>query len=320
MNKFRFTFTALAIMAFTLMISSSTQAQTTRTWVSGLGDDVNPCSRTAPCKTFAGAVSKTAVNGEINCLDPGGFGTVTLTKSMTIDCEDTQGSILNASVNGVVVSMAAADPVKTVRLRGLSINGANSGTITGSRGIIVSSSSTSGVKLFVDEVFIQNQVNDGIFFNGPGGDLVVRDSLVSNCNGIGIRALSTLAGSAGIIHVSVNRTTAHLNGQGMRFEGNTFGVISNSSASNNTLNGFVVFPVSTGGAEMNIVDSTANNNRQFGVFSGGTGQVGVVRIFNVTAFHNTSLQLEVASGGSILSNGQNHVGAPTDSPAVFTDQ
>src|SRR5690349_19227494 len=65
-----------------------------RTWVSGVGDDVNPCSRTAPCKTFAGAISKTDVNGEINCLDPGGFGAVTITKSITIDCHEIFASIL----------------------------------------------------------------------------------------------------------------------------------------------------------------------------------------------------------------------------------
>ncbi|HYP49581.1 MAG TPA: hypothetical protein VEQ34_01475, partial [Pyrinomonadaceae bacterium] len=61
------------------------QAQATRTWVSGVGDDVNPCSRTAPCKTFAGAISKTAKGGQISILDPGGFGTLTITKSITVD-------------------------------------------------------------------------------------------------------------------------------------------------------------------------------------------------------------------------------------------
>src|SRR5688572_30341368 len=104
------------------------------------------------------------------------------------------------------------------------------------------------------------------------------------------------------------------------FEGNSFGVVSNSTASNNTLNGFVVFPQSIGGAEMNIVDSTANNNRQFGVFAGGTGQAGVARIFNLTAFHNTSNQLNVSAGGSILSNGRNHIGTPTNAPGAFVDQ
>src|SRR2546429_9190606 len=74
MNKFRFTINALAIAIFTCAFASMAQAQATRTWVSGVGDDANPCSRTAPCKTFAGAISKTATNGEIDCLDPGGFG------------------------------------------------------------------------------------------------------------------------------------------------------------------------------------------------------------------------------------------------------
>src|SRR5215468_11638670 len=79
-------------------------AQATRTWVSGVGNDADPCSRTAPCKTFAGAISKTADGGEINCLDPGGFGTVTITKSMTIDCEGTMGSILASGTNGVNIN------------------------------------------------------------------------------------------------------------------------------------------------------------------------------------------------------------------------
>ena len=75
---------ATALLA--LFAAAPAQAQATRTWVSGVGDDVNPCSRRAPCKTFAGAISKTAAGGEINCLDPGGFGAVTVIKSMTIDC------------------------------------------------------------------------------------------------------------------------------------------------------------------------------------------------------------------------------------------
>jgi hypothetical protein len=317
----------LALVVCTFAFSAVAQAQATGTWVSGVGDDVNPCSRTAPCKTFAGAISKTATNGEINCLDPGGFGAVTITKSITIDCEDTQGRILASNTNGVVINLTAnPDTTNTVRLRGLSINGSGSSGITGIRGILVSSANTKQVKLFLDEIFIQNFINEGVFFNGPGGDLVVRDSLITNINGAGgqsgagIRTLSTLAGATGVIHVSVMRTTTHLSNQGVRFEGNSFGVVVNSTASNNTLNGFVVLPVSIGGAEMNITDSIANNNRQFGVFSGGTGQVGVVRIFNLTAFHNTTRQLEVTAGGSILSNTRNHIGVPTDAPGAFVDQ
>src|SRR5215212_6950494 len=100
---------ALALAAcFGIMagaMPSVSHAQATRTWVSGVGDDVNPCSRTAPCKTFAGAISKTAAGGEINCLDPGGFGAVTITKNLTIDCTGTLGGILSAGApSGVNVN------------------------------------------------------------------------------------------------------------------------------------------------------------------------------------------------------------------------
>src|SRR3989441_5262630 len=91
-------------------------AQASRTWVSGVGDDVNPCSRTAPCKTFAGAISKTAAGGEIDCLDPGGFGAVTITKAITIDCTGTFGSVLVSGTNGIVVQ--ATQGVDIVTLRG----------------------------------------------------------------------------------------------------------------------------------------------------------------------------------------------------------
>src|SRR5262249_46552802 len=104
-----------------LVLTTRAQAQASRTSVSGVGDDANPCTRVAPCKTFAGAISKTAPGGEIDCLDPGGFGAVTITKSITIDCGAGQvGSILAAGTNGISVSAAATD---TVRLRNLSIQG-----------------------------------------------------------------------------------------------------------------------------------------------------------------------------------------------------
>jgi len=99
--------------------ASPASAQATRTWVSGVGDDVNPCSRTAPCKTFAGAISKTAAGGEINCLDPGGFGAVTINKSLTIDCHFTEGGAL-AGGNGITVNALSTD---TVTIRGLDIFG-----------------------------------------------------------------------------------------------------------------------------------------------------------------------------------------------------
>ena len=117
---------ALATATGIFLLGATTQAtaQATRTWVSGVGDDVNPCSRTAPCKTFAGAISKTAARGEINCIDPGGFGAVTITKSITIDCVGVLAGVLVSGANGIIVNALSTD---TVILRNLDINGIGAG-------------------------------------------------------------------------------------------------------------------------------------------------------------------------------------------------
>src|SRR6188508_223353 len=106
----------MVVLALAVLAPPMVVGQATRTWVSGVGDDANPCSRTAPCKTFAGAISKTATGGEINVLDPGGFGGVTITKSITIDCEDTQGSILASGTNGINVNDGATAFPNTIRV------------------------------------------------------------------------------------------------------------------------------------------------------------------------------------------------------------
>src|SRR3954464_15007136 len=117
-----------------LALPGAAFGQATRTWVSGVGDDANPCSRTAPCKTFAGAISKTANGGEINCIDPGGFGGVTITKSLTIKCQYTEGGVLVAGTNAIVVNAAATDKVT---LRVLDINGTGVGAQVSLAGVKV---------------------------------------------------------------------------------------------------------------------------------------------------------------------------------------
>src|SRR5260370_26997709 len=107
MNRFSLVVRVFVLTIVALAFASISQAQATRTWVSGVGDDVNPCSRTAPCKTFAGAISKTAINGEIDVLDPGGFGAVTITKSITLDGTGTFGSILASGSNGININITA---------------------------------------------------------------------------------------------------------------------------------------------------------------------------------------------------------------------
>src|SRR4051794_41363610 len=98
---------AAAVVLLLLAGQAPVGAQATRTWVSGVGDDANPCSRTAPCKTFAGAISKTAINGEINCLDPGGFGAVTIAKSITIDCHEVMAGVLSRGFTRVILNNSA---------------------------------------------------------------------------------------------------------------------------------------------------------------------------------------------------------------------
>src|SRR6202790_327546 len=136
MKRFYYFFMVTCAICFCAMTSQA-QAQATRTWVSGLGDDANPCSRTAPCKTWAGAISKTADCGEMDALDPGGFGTVTITKGVKLDGGGGEGgqvaSILAAGTNGVVVNNTSSACNFTV-LRNLDINGPGTGGITGLNG------------------------------------------------------------------------------------------------------------------------------------------------------------------------------------------
>jgi len=159
--------------------------QATRTWVSGVGDDVNPCSRTAPCKTFAGAISKTAVNGEISVLDPGGYGAVTITKSITIDGKGTQASILSSLTNGIIINA----PGEVVTIRNLSINGAGNGIngirIMAAKKVIIEDCTVAGFTqkgidvnttapctVILNNVAIQN-AGDAIWIANEGGSVII---------------------------------------------------------------------------------------------------------------------------------------------------
>jgi len=186
-----------------LLASAPASAQATRTWVSGVGDDANPCSRTAPCKTFAGAISKTAPAGTINCLDPGGFGGVTITKAMNIRCVGLEAGVLVSGVNGIVVAAGASD---TVTLDGLDIEGLNSGP----NGVLINSgkevyilnsrihqftqngvtlNNTAGVsRVIVHNSFIHNNGVGGINVTGPSNVATVTSSTISSAGNFGLQA------------------------------------------------------------------------------------------------------------------------------------
>lgn len=178
--------TSLAALAVLALASSTAHAQATRTWVSGVGDDANPCSRTAPCKTFAGAISKTAAGGEINAIDPGGFGAVTITKAITLNGSGSLTSTLFTSTNGVVVNAGAND---VVVLRGLYLQGAGTG-LNGVRFL-------RGKALHVEDCLIQGGTLAGISFQPDAAQTTPAQLLVRSTTIRDFAAAGILVQSAG---------------------------------------------------------------------------------------------------------------------------
>ena len=282
-------FAATVLLVFA---AASANAQATRTWVSGVGDDVNPCSRTAPCKTFAGAISKTARNGEISVLDPGGYGAVTITKSITINGTPGAGygAILASLVNGVIINITdATDTRRTVRLNWLDINGAS----TGINGVRIVSGQLAGVS-----VVIENSVIDGFTGRGisdernNGGKLVVSNSVIRHTvdSGIRIAAGGTNKIDATLSNVRVHNSAAAaltVNGGAKAmvsnsvFSGSNFGLDieqanSEATVDNSTVSGNTTGIFTTGGAVLRLSNSNVSFN--------GTGVNGTVNSFSNNRF------------------------------------
>ncbi len=252
----------LALVAFIFAVSSAAQAQATRTWVSGVGDDVNPCSRTAPCKTFAGAISKTAAGGEIDALDPGGFGSVTITKNLTIDGTTGQGfgSILASGTTGVNVNDSATATPNTivVTLRNLSINGA--GTTLGTNGI----NFTSGRRLNVEGCQIFNFSTTGIRVaqtvatNNTGTFIHINNTNIYNT----VRGID-LSNTIAFVSAVVNNSTIANMTDGVRVQTNGHITLNNSS---------VTF-ASAAGVNMSVGAGTSANIINTVVSHNGTGLI-----------------------------------------------
>jgi hypothetical protein len=297
--KTRLASVAAIAIAATMVSATPASAQATRTWVSGTGDDVNPCSRTAPCKTFAGAISKTAAGGEINCLDPGGFGAVSIIKSMTISCPYTEGGAL-AGGNGITVNMPAT--TDTTFLRGLDIFGVNppsngvrfinNGTLHIEDCVIrrFNAASSAGVSVAVTgaaELHMNNVViaengsgatGGGIVLApGVGGSLkaTIRNSRVNHNANFGIRADST-NGSITLVM------------EGNDISGNASGV---SLQSGQLINAFLLNSVVSGNTTVGVV---------------GNGPVVALRVGNTTITGNT-LGVSAVGGAQVLSYGNNRL-------------
>lgn len=280
--------------ALFLVWTSALHAQASRTWVSGVGDDANPCSRTAPCKTFAGAISKTAAGGEISVLDPGGFGAVTITKSITINGSGQLAGILAAGVTGITINAASTD---TVILRNISLVGFGTG-LTGIRVL-------NAAAVHVEGVDISGFTTKGISVEsvvGANVALIVKDSVIRNNRGAnsgGILIKPTGTATAVITNTQVQQNTF-----GLRVEdrGNT--TAANSDFSNNENNGVAAFAAAQAAA-INLESCTVTNNKtSSGVLTSGANSP-VVRLSNVDIFNNlTGINI---TSGSVVSFGNNRV-------------
>ena len=311
MTKLYGTTRTLLVICFMLAVASAAQAQATRTWVSGVGDDVNPCSRTAPCKTFAGAISKTAKDGEITVLDPGGFGAVTITKSIYINGTHGAGfgGILSALTTGIIINITdPADVRKAVRVRSIDINGAS----TGVNGISI---------LAANNVWIEDSVIDGTTGNGTSSGIGVRVATAASCN---------LFISDSMIHkhvtgVRVTTTSgfAVANLRNCNIEGNTTGVDSST-------NGFVTVDhsriatnqtdgvkTSAAGAQLNVRETTlANNGTAINAAASSTVRaISNLILNNTTGFGGT--MAAISTDGQNRSAGNTTPGAPTGAPVTL---
>ncbi len=304
MTKFYPTIKAFLLVTFVLALTSAAQAQATRTWVSGVGDDISPCSRTAPCKTFSRAHSVTAKDGEISVLDPGGYGTVNITKSIYINGTHGAGygSILNAATTGVIVNITdALDVRKAVRLRALDINGVSTGT--------------NGVSILAaNNVWIEDSVIDGNTGNGTTTGIGVRISATASCN----LFISDTVIHKNVTGVRVTTTSgfAVANLRNVNIEGHTTGVdaalngfvtIADSRIANNSTNGVVT---SASGAQLNVRDSVlSNNGTAVNAAAGSTVRaLSNLLLNNTTGFGGTTAAIQ--TDGQNVNAGNTTPGAP----------
>ncbi len=262
------------------LFATPASAQATRTWISGVGDDVNPCSRTAPCKTFAGAISKTAAGGEIDTLDPGGFGAVTVTKAITLADEGVgEAGILVAGTNGVTVN-CATDPNCVVQIRGLIIDGGPVGSNSLSAVRFV-----AGKALQINNTVMRNFTGGspngyGVNFNPNGpAQLQVTDCIITTNgqqgSGAGVGAgISIIPQAGGSAKVTIVRTSFANNANGVRVDNTnaaaaTNVVIQNSTVDTSATHGIAVVNPSAGTPQKDTitVENTVVSN------SGGDGIV-----------------------------------------------
>jgi len=282
-------------------------AQNTRSWVSGVGDDVNPCSRTAPCKTFAGAISKTSAGGEINCLDPGGFGAVTITKALTIDCSNGSGiaGVLASGTNGIIVNAGAND---VVVLRNLDINGAASAAAgMGLNGIRYLAGRALHVENCTIYQFSQKGIDAALANVAGSHSLFVSNTKILNNLGAGQGAIviSTPAANTAVIDATITNTILQGNSRGLFVGDHAKVAVNNSTVTGNQGDGFVANGAAAATNAILFIDnSTASLNTATAVNAQTNA---TIRIAHMQISGNAVGMAFGGASSSLLSFGNNDV-------------
>jgi hypothetical protein len=281
----------LKLAAFVAMGTGLMYGQASRTWVSGLGDDANPCSRTAPCKTFAGAISKTAAGGEIDVIDPGGFGALTITKAITLDGGGGQvASVLVSGTNGIVV---AAGPNDVVILRNLRIAGIG----TGLNGIQFISGKDLNVENCYIFGFTQNGINIALN-QATAASAHILNSVVKNNAGVGIRATNAVAPA---VQVGIANTAVILDSIGIEAADHSRVAVREAVIENATNHGVQSdSPAADSQLTLDHSDVSFNNN---GLTASAGGAIAVA---NTKIAFNSGTAMN-QSGGTITSFGTNRI-------------
>lgn len=280
--------TTLALGILLLGCGLAQAAGADRTWVSGLGSDMNPCSRTAPCQTFAAAYANTNVGGQINVIDAGGYGSLTITHSITIDGSESFSSVLSSM--DTVGFLINAGPSDVVVLRGLNIQGG------GKNGIRF----LGGGKLYVEDCRIFGFQERGISFEpNDKSELFVKDSIIRDNGTAGIAVVP----SGGAARATIDHTRLDGNQNGLSVLDDSMVTIRDSVASSNTINGVVLLN-SAAPPSASIENCLITNNTSNGIKV--TGNKTIARLSGSTVTANDT-GLLVAGGGAIESFGNNNV-------------
>jgi len=316
----RFALILAALFAAGMIGNVSASAQALRTWVSGIGDDTATCSRTAPCKTFAGALPKTAAGGEINCLDSAGFGQLTITKSIAIVCDDV-GQVSILAFNGGPGIVINTPPGSFVTLSGLFVDGARNAGFSESDGIWIVQGGTVSIRNSTITGFGLSDFYYGVNFRPTATAALVLDNVTLTENGShggfssGGLLVTPAAGVAAKVTIN-NSRIQHNSVAGVRFD--TVGIvgsliratITNSVISDDDSGLLAKAPAGTGTVRLSISGTAISENGGYGLIANGSGAS--VRIGKSVISGNGTALLALSGAGLASYNNNQLDGNDTD--------